>query len=82
MPSSVTGIRPPYNATSQYELQLAKAAQRRGLGRRLTQLLELVALRNGLPKVVLTCFVKNEAAVNSLFSRANRNYSKAHKTVC
>nr|CAG4643665.1 EOG090X0MNC [Ilyocryptus agilis] len=46
-----------------YELQLEEDCRRKGLGRFLLQILELMAFRNNLEKVVLTVFTHNPDAV-------------------
>ena len=46
-----------------YEIQLCSSVSRAGLGRHLMSLMELVALRAHLPKVMLTVFKQNTGAV-------------------
>ncbi len=47
---------------SSYELQAEPECRRKGLGRFMLQVLELLAFRAGLTKVILTVFKHNEAA--------------------
>jgi len=47
-----------------YELQLEPECRRKGLGRFLLQVLELMAFKANLSKVVLTVFTHNPAAVS------------------
>mmetsp|Transcript_5911 Transcript_5911/g.12401 ORF Transcript_5911/g.12401 Transcript_5911/m.12401 type:complete len:293 (-) Transcript_5911:123-1001(-) len=46
-----------------YEVQVSDAAQRSGLGKRLMNVMELVALRQGMKKVMLTVFKNNQRAM-------------------
>jgi len=47
-----------------YEIQLSDTIQRKGLGKFLMQLLELIAWKYGMRRLVLTVFKANQAAVN------------------
>lgn len=47
-----------------YELQVSKEFERRGLGRHLTQLMELLARRHGMEWVMCTVFKTNEPSMN------------------
>nr|CAG4642241.1 EOG090X0MNC [Eurycercus lamellatus] len=47
-----------------YELQLEVECRRKGLGRFMLQVLELMAFRNNMEKIVLTVFLHNPGAVN------------------
>jgi len=47
-----------------YELQVSSVARRNGIGAKLVRLLELVAKRYGMLKVMLTCLKANEAAMS------------------
>nr|CAG4638202.1 EOG090X0MNC [Chydorus sphaericus] len=47
-----------------YELQLEAECRRKGLGRFMLQILELMAFKNEMDKVVLTVFRHNPAAVS------------------
>ena len=51
-----------FEALYVYELQAASSARRRGIGKRLMQLAELIARRNGLQWVMLTVLKANAAA--------------------
>ena len=46
-----------------YELQVAAAGRRHGLGKHMMQICELMARKNAMKKVMLTVFKKNVAAV-------------------
>lgn len=46
-----------------YEIQISDAAQRSGLGKRLMNVMELVALKQGMKKVMLTVFKNNQGAM-------------------
>lgn len=48
--------------TDSYEVQVASAHQKKGLGRWLMAALERVAMRGGMCKVVLTVFIANGGA--------------------
>ncbi|XP_071500156.1 N-alpha-acetyltransferase 40-like [Diadema antillarum] len=47
-----------------YEIQLTKDVRRKGLGKRLMQILELLAFRTQMKKVMITVFKNNTAAAN------------------
>jgi len=47
-----------------YEIQIAEALQRKGVGKFLMQLCELVARKNEMKGVMLTCFKNNPAAMD------------------
>lgn len=49
---------------SSYELQLEEACRRKGLGRFMMQVLELMAFSNQMQKVVLTVFKHNPDGIN------------------
>lgn len=49
-----------------YEIQLSEEVRRKGLGKFLMQVLELMAFKNNMSKVMLTCF-KDNAAAQSFF---------------
>ncbi|KAL1465337.1 hypothetical protein WDU94_004919 [Cyamophila willieti] len=55
-----------------YELQLEKEVQRKGLGKFMMQVLELIAFKNNMSKVVLTTFKHNPDGLNFFYSL---NYS-------
>lgn len=55
-----------------YELQLEKQVQRKGLGKFMMQILELMAFKNNMSKVVLTTFKHNPDGLNFFYSL---NYS-------
>uniref|UniRef100_A0A8D9A2G0 N-alpha-acetyltransferase 40 n=1 Tax=Cacopsylla melanoneura TaxID=428564 RepID=A0A8D9A2G0_9HEMI len=55
-----------------YELQLEKEVQRKGLGKFMMQVLELMAFKNNMSKVVLTTFKHNPDGLNFFYSL---NYS-------
>ena len=54
-----------------YELQVAPSAQRIGLGKRLMQLLELIAVKQKMKWVMLTLFKFNDAARRQLSTSPN-----------
>ncbi|KAF6023721.1 NAA40 [Bugula neritina] len=54
-----------------YEIQLEEKVQRKGLGRFLMQLMELMAFKTQMRKVVLTVFHDNKAAMSFYKSRLN-----------
>ena len=51
-----------YTVLYVYELQIAPAAQKHGLGKRMMQLLEMVGMRLGMQWVMLTVFKGNDGA--------------------
>ncbi|KAI5754593.1 hypothetical protein M8J77_009820 [Diaphorina citri] len=51
-----------------YELQLEKQVQRKGLGKFMMQVLELMAFKNNMSKVVLTTFKHNPDGLNFFYS--------------
>lgn len=51
-----------------YELQLEKQVQRKGLGKFMMQILELMAFKNNMSKVVLTTFKHNPDGLNFFYS--------------
>ena len=53
-----------YAVTYVYELQVAEAAQKHGLGQRMMQLTELASAKLGMKWVMLTVFKANDAAGN------------------
>lgn len=55
------------NLICSYELQLEAVIQRKGLGKFMMQILELIAFKNSMRKVVLTILKHNQ---NSKFFRA------------
>lgn len=61
-----------YEVLYVYELQIAEAARRRGLGRHLMLVAELMARKNGMQWVMLTVLKNNEAAVD--FYRRRMKY--------
>lgn len=46
-----------------WELQIEKEVQGKGLGRFLVQILELLAIKNKMPCILLTCFLINTNAL-------------------
>ena len=56
-----------------YEIQVSDRAQRSGLGRRLMNIMELVANKNGMRKVMLTVFKMNGGAMK--FYREKMKYA-------
>ena len=56
-----------------YEIQVSDRAQRSGLGKRLMNIMELVALKNGMQKVMLTVFKMNGGAMT--FYREKMKYA-------
>ena len=56
-----------------YEIQVSDRAQRSGLGKRLMNIMELVALKNGMQKVMLTVFKMNGGAMK--FYREKMKYA-------
>jgi N-alpha-acetyltransferase 40 len=50
-----------------YELQLSEAARRKGLGRRMLQILEMCAWKANMERVVLT-ILKNNPGAKAFFS--------------
>jgi len=56
--------RPTEEVLYLYEIQIDSIAQRNGLGRRMMQMMEIVAMQMKMRKVMLTVFKKNEEALN------------------
>ncbi|XP_067942426.1 N-alpha-acetyltransferase 40-like isoform X2 [Watersipora subatra] len=56
-----------------YEIQLEESVQRKGLGRFMMQLLELMAFQTQMRKVILTVFHDNKAAMS--FYKSKLSYS-------
>ncbi|XP_014287759.1 N-alpha-acetyltransferase 40 [Halyomorpha halys] len=46
-----------------YELQLEESVRRKGLGKFMSETIELIAFKNNMKKVVLTCFKHNPEAI-------------------
>lgn len=51
-----------------YELQLERQVQRKGLGKFMMQILELIAFKNNMSKVILTTFKHNPDGLNFFYS--------------
>ncbi|RLN63777.1 hypothetical protein BBJ28_00011110, partial [Nothophytophthora sp. Chile5] len=65
-----------------YEVQLASTAQRRGLGKFLMQLLQLVARRHGMELMVLTVFKSNSGAMRFYRDRLGFAVDETSPSAC
>ncbi|RLN52147.1 hypothetical protein BBJ28_00021744 [Nothophytophthora sp. Chile5] len=65
-----------------YEVQLASTAQRRGLGKFLMQLLQLVARRHGMELMVLTVFKSNSGAMRFYRDRLGFAIDETSPSAC
>ena len=54
-----------------YEIQLEERARRKGLGRFMMMVLELLAHKADMRKIMLTCFKHNQVQNNQAFSLEN-----------